>query len=198
MKFKGCDSILDSALIVSTADTAAARLGEILVQSQISRVTSVKTAGEARRLLTSADFDLFIVNSPLSDEPAESLAQYLTERLSGEVMVLVREERYNEMSDRLSSHGIIAVSKPLNRTHFWSALKMAEASHNRFNMMRRENMKLQQKIEDIRIINRAKLVLVSRISMTEPEAHKYIEKQAMDMRTTRRAVADSILKTHEP
>ncbi|MDR0930197.1 MAG: ANTAR domain-containing protein [Clostridiales bacterium] len=62
---------------------------------------------------------------------------------------------------------------------------------------RDENTKLNQKIEDIRIIDRAKLVLISYLKMTEDEAHKYIEKQAMNTRRTRRAVAESVLKTYE-
>ncbi|MDR0838084.1 MAG: ANTAR domain-containing protein [Oscillospiraceae bacterium] len=188
---------MDSALIVSAADAASAKLTEMLTQASIARVSAVNTAGEARRLLALSDFDLYVINSPIADEAAEKLAHDLTDRMAGEVMVLVKEDKFYEASDRMSAYGIITVSKPLNRMSFWSALKMAEASHNRFIMMRRENMKLQQKIEDIKIINRAKLVLVSRLSMTEPEAHKYIEKQAMDMRVTRRAVADGILKVHE-
>ena len=53
------------------------------------------------------------------------------------------------------------------------------------------------KIEDIRIVDRAKLILISFMSMSEKEAHRYIEKQAMDLRVTRRAVAEGILKTYE-
>ena len=60
-----------------------------------------------------------------------------------------------------------------------------------------ENNKLQKKIEEIRIVDRAKLVLVQVLSMTEPQAHRYIEKQAMDMRQSRTTVAENILKTYE-
>ncbi|MDR0906457.1 MAG: ANTAR domain-containing protein [Oscillospiraceae bacterium] len=188
---------MDSVLIISSAEKSSAQLGEMLVQSSIARVASAKSAGEARRILATSEFDLYIVNAPLADEPADILARDLIERLSGEVMMLVKEEKFLETTDRLSEFGVITVAKPLNRSAFWSAVKMAEASHNRFKMMRRENEKLRQNIEDIKVINRAKLLLVSRLSMSEPEAHKYIEKQAMDQRQTRRAIADNILKTHE-
>lgn len=63
--------------------------------------------------------------------------------------------------------------------------------------MRRENSQLKQKIEDIRIVDRAKCILISYLNMSEQEAHRYIEKQAMDLRTTRRAVAESLLRTYE-
>ena len=56
---------------------------------------------------------------------------------------------------------------------------------------------LEAKVADIRIINRAKLLLVQHLQMTETEAHKYIEKQAMDRCVTKRAVAEQILSTYK-
>jgi len=71
------------------------------------------------------------------------------------------------------------------------------ASHKRITGLKNENIKLQKKIEDIRLIDRAKCVLIQYLNMTEPQAHRYIEKQAMDMRITRAEVAQGILKTYE-
>ena len=52
-------------------------------------------------------------------------------------------------------------------------------------------------MEDIRLVDRAKCILISQMDMREEEAHRYLEKQAMDRRTTKRAVAEGILKTYE-
>ena len=60
-----------------------------------------------------------------------------------------------------------------------------------------ENRKLCRKIEDMGIVDRAKCVLIQVLKMTEPQAHRYIEKQAMNMRVTRRQVAEELLKTYE-
>ena len=60
-----------------------------------------------------------------------------------------------------------------------------------------ENFKLQRKIEEIRLIDRAKCILIQYLQMTEPQAHKYIEKQAMNLRQSRVQMAESILKTYE-
>ena len=51
--------------------------------------------------------------------------------------------------------------------------------------------------DDIRIINRAKYILMEYLSMTEPQAHKYLEKQAMDMRLTKIEVAENLLSTYD-
>ena len=56
---------------------------------------------------------------------------------------------------------------------------------------------LKQRMEDIAVIDRAKMLLISHLAFSEAQAHRYIEKQAMDMRATKRAIAEEILKTYE-
>ena len=60
-----------------------------------------------------------------------------------------------------------------------------------------ENKKLSRRLEDMGLIDRAKCVLIQVLGMTEPQAHRYIEKQAMDMRVSKRQVAEELLKTYE-
>lgn len=50
---------------------------------------------------------------------------------------------------------------------------------------------------DRKIIDRAKRALSKYLGLSEPEAHRYIEKHAMDLRVTRVDVAVSILKVYE-
>ena len=52
---------------------------------------------------------------------------------------------------------------------------------------------VEEKIEEIRIVNRAKWVLIEKRGMSEPEAHRFIEKEAMDRRLPRSLVAQEIL-----
>ena len=58
-------------------------------------------------------------------------------------------------------------------------------------------MKLQKKIEEIRLVDRAKCALIQYLNMTEATAHRYIEKQAMDTRRTKSAIAKDILNTYD-
>ena len=46
-------------------------------------------------------------------------------------------------------------------------------------------------------MDRAKCALIQYLQMSEPQAHRYLEKQAMDMRLTRAEVARSVLQTYE-
>ena len=80
---------------------------------------------------------------------------------------------------------------------FSKAVRLTEAMRNRLGGVKKENVKLRKKIDDIRIINRAKCILMEYLSMTEPQAHKYLERQAMDLRITKIEVAKRLLSTYE-
>ena len=62
---------------------------------------------------------------------------------------------------------------------------------------RRANVNLTREVEDMRLINRAKYVLIESLGYSENRAHKFIERRAMDERKTRREIALEILKTYE-
>ena len=63
--------------------------------------------------------------------------------------------------------------------------------------LRDQNIKLQKKIDEIRIVNRAKFALMQYLQFTEQQAHRYLEKQAMDMRKTKKEIALEIIKIYE-
>jgi len=188
---------MDSALIVTHSEKSIAFFMEMLTSASISRIVTLRTCGEARRLLMERDFDLVIINAPLSDESGESLARHIASKGTCQVILVVKSEYFDEVSAHTEEDGVLTVAKPVNRAVFWSALKLAKSASSRIKLMQAENKKLMQKIEDIKIVDRAKCILISYLSMSEQEAHRYIEKQAMDMRTTKRAVAEGILKTYE-
>ena len=47
------------------------------------------------------------------------------------------------------------------------------------------------------MVDRAKCAMIQYLNMTEPQAHRYIEKQAMDLRITKKEVARGILETYD-
>jgi len=193
---KGGD-FLESALIVSYSKKSHDFFADMLHSVSCHNIVTTATGGEGRRLLLERDFDLCIINAPLSDEFGESLSKYISAKGVCQVILIVNASHYEEVSNMVEDYGVMTVSKPINRNLFWSVLKLANATQNRLKSMEVENSKLTQKIEDIKIVDRAKCILISYLSMSESDAHKYIEKQAMDMRITKREIAERILKTYE-
>ena len=188
---------MKNALIVSCSEKGTAFFTELLNAADIHQIAILKSCGEARRLLLERNFDLALINAPLRDESGESLSRHIASKGLAQVILAVNNEYHDAVSAVCEDDGVLTISKPVNKAVFWFALKLCKSTRNKLKRAEAENAKLKQKIIDIRIVDRAKCILISYMNMSEKEAHRHIEKQAMDMRTTKRAVAEGILKTYE-
>ena len=188
---------MENALIISQTEKSIAVFTEMLHAASCHQIVTLQLCGDARRLLLERDFDLVIINAPLKDESGENLARHIASKRLSQVLLFVKSEHFDTVSAMAEDDGVFTIAKPVNKTIFWSVLKIAKAGQNRMRRLYAENNKLTQKIEDIRIVDRAKYLLISYLKISEQEAHRSIEKQAMDMRITRREVAEGILKTYE-
>ncbi|MCL2209291.1 MAG: ANTAR domain-containing protein [Treponema sp.] len=185
-----------NVLLISCTEKSIALFSDVLKDASIKRITVIASAGEARRTLLENDFDIVIIDAPLADESGEVLARYVAVKGSSQVILAVNSEHFNAVSAVCQEEGILTVSKPVDKNFFWSVLSLAKAVSSKLKRIQEENAKLKQKIEDIRIIDRAKCVLISYLNLTEKEAHRFIEKQAMDLRSAKRVIAEEILKTY--
>lgn len=188
---------MEHVLIISSSENGIPFIVEMLEQIEIVDVDIVSNIEEAKRQIELVVYDLCIVNAPLTDEFGDQFAKDFVKKNSGEAMVLVKAELYDKAYGKLDPAGVVVVSKPVSKTVLTNALKVTQATHNRIKHFQNENEKLQRELQDMKIINRAKCLLISCLRMTELEAHKHIERQAMDMRMTKRSVAEGILKTYD-
>jgi len=187
---------MESALIVSRTEKSAALFTEMLNEASVSQITILNSAGETRRLLLDQDFDLVIVDAPLQDESGEKLSRYIASKSLSQVILVVNSEHFDAASAVCEDDGVLTIAKPVNKDFLWYALSLTKSAGNRIKRIQAENTQLKQKIEDIRIIDKAKCLLISHLKLSEQEAHRFIEKQAMDIRSTKRAIAEGILKTY--
>ncbi|TCL44496.1 ANTAR domain-containing response regulator [Harryflintia acetispora] len=188
---------MDSVLIVSAGGKAQSALVQLLRPSGYAVSASVQSGADARRLLLGGDFDLVLINTPLSDEFGHELAVGAATGTGAGVLLIVRGEQADEVSARVEDCGVFVIPKPVSRQMFYQSLKLVAATRRRMLGLKSENVRLRQKIEEIRLVDRAKCALIRYLGMTEPQAHRYIEKQAMDLRLTRREISERILKTYE-
>lgn len=186
-----------SILIVAASEKHMEFFNCTLCDESFYAKTYVKTANEARNLFMNRSFDAVIINTPLTDEFGTELAKHISQSSDCGVVVLVRNESYEEISYSLESYGILVVAKPVIRTVFLQSLRLALATKERLMILERTNEKLKAKLEQMKLVNHAKWVLIQYLKMDEYQAHKYIERQAMDRRVTLKEVAEGIIKTYE-
>lgn len=156
------------------------------------------SGAQVRRLLAGRHFDFVVLSMPLSDEPGIDLAAWAAGELGAGVLLLVKAEHAEEISRRLEEYGVFVLERPVTPNFFASALRLVRASVRRAKGLEKEKMRLQGKIDEIHLMNRAKLTLIQYLGLTEQQAHRHMEKQAMDLRIPKTQVAESILKTYEP
>lgn len=187
-----------SALIVSTTEYAA-KFSDVLVRAGYDSVRQAYSGIEARRMLGEYDFALVVVNAPLADEFGYELAIYAVENTTSGALILVRSDICEAIENKVEDYGAVVMTKPVSQEGLFKTLKALRANHNRLNNIILSNRKLQDKIEELKLVDRAKCILIELEGLSEEDAHKYIERTAMDMRLSKKQVALKIisLKQHD-
>lgn len=184
-------------LVVASSEKGRELLLDLLKSSGHNQIMTASSGNEARRLFGQNNFETVLINTPLPDEFGDELALFATDTTAAGVILLVKSELAEAISSKVEDYGVFVVEKPIGRTLFYQALKLVTASRMRMLGLKKENIKLQNKIEEIRLVDRAKCTLIQYLNMSEEQAHKYIEKQAMDRRVSRKSIAEGILKAYE-
>ena len=183
-------------LVAGANDKTFALLQTLLPGSSYDPPLRAGSAGEAKRMVLDYAVDIAILNAPMRDEFGTQLALNLARDNVG-VLLLVPCESFDGVQDQVEDEGVMALAKPLTRQTLEMGLHMITALRGKLLQMDRRNRALQEKMTDIRTINRAKWLLIEQLRMTESEAHYYIERQAMDTRLSRREVAENIIRSYD-
>ena len=179
---------MPGVLLVSSSEKGRDGLAALLREASITQIHMAGSGSQARRFLIQGQASVVVINTPLSDEFGESFALFATEQTSASVIMLVKNEQADEVAHQVENEG---------KALFFQAVKLSLAAQRRMMGLQSENDRLQKKIMEIRLVDRAKCLLIENRGMTETEAHRYVEKQAMDLRITRREVAERILEQAE-
>ena len=185
-----------SVLVVSASEHFNQALPEILPIPSFSPINTVSNVSSAKRAIAERDFDFVIINSPLPDDTGMRFAVDTSESYNTIVLFLVRAEQYDDAYDKLAEHGVFLMQKPVSRSVFQIATGWLISARERIRKTESKTLSIEEKMNEIRIVNRAKWLLISELKMTEPDAHRYIEKEAMDRCVPKRKIAEEIIKTY--
>lgn len=146
----------------------------------------------ARRKVAEFSYNIVVINSPLTDEFGHQLASDISKISCAQVLILVKNEVFDDICRSLEPFGVITISKPLNRALFNQSIHLATSISLKLKLLEAENQKLLKKIEELKVVSRAKCLIVQNMNYSESDAHRYIEKQAMDLRISKIDFAMSI------
>ena len=182
-----------SVLVVSAAEKLNQGIVSLFHEAGYEDIRLLSNAASARREWTRRSYDFVVINTPLPDESGVRLAVSLSDAKDTIILLLLRSETADEITEKVCRSGIFTLPKPFSRQTFSRACSWMQSAREKLRMLEKKTLSLEEKMEEIRLVNHAKWLLISTLSMTEADAHHHIEKQAMNRGMSKREIAEEII-----
>jgi two-component system, response regulator PdtaR len=177
----------DEALIRLDLSEMLADEGFQVVGEAGDGVQAVQLARELR-----PDLVIMDVKMPKKDG-IDAAAEIVAEQIAPVVILTAFSQR--DLIERARDAGAMAyVVKPFSQSDLLPAIELAVARHAEMVALRAEVSDVTDRLEARKIIDRAKGLLMVNQKMSEPEAFRWIQRTAMDRRTSMQAIAQAVLE----
>ena len=181
------------SVLVVTKDSRLSQSISAMLVPPLFETEVLSDFNEARRRVSECLYNIILVD--YSEGEGADFAVDAAEALST-ILLLTPPSLFEEVSYRVEGYGIIAITNPFDQFYFYNMIKAAIAVQYKVQVLSSQTTKLKVKMEEIKQVNRAKMLLMQNMNMSEQEAHRYIEKEAMDRGMKRIAISEEIIKTY--
>jgi response regulator NasT len=172
-------------------------LAEMLRDEGYDVVGEAGDGQEAVDLAEQLQPDLVIMDVKMPGRDGiDAASEIAGKRIAPIVMLTAFSQR--ELVERARDAGAMAyLVKPFSVTELVPAIEVAVGRFSEIEALGREVAILSERLETRKLVERAKGLLQAKQGLTEPEAFKWIQRAAMDKRTTMKHVAEVVLETLE-
>ncbi len=189
--------ISHSILIVSGSEQFDISVKKALPAGSAAAVDVRRSEALARRGVLDRFYDIVVINAPLPDGMGIDLAMDIAENGRVSVCLVTPQEIYDQVLDHVTDYGILVLSKSFPPERLSHALRFLIASRDRMSALEAEIESVKDRMEEQRLISKAKFLLIEKKHMTEDEAHRYIGRQAMNSGMSRKKIAEQLLEDLE-
>ncbi len=185
--------------VVIAEDEALIRmdLAEMLVEEGYDVVGQAPDGELAVTLAEQHRPDLVILDVKMPRLDGISAAQRIAGQRIAPVVILTAFSQ-RDLVERARDAGAMAyLVKPFSKSDLVPAIEMAVSRFAEVQQLEAEVADLTERLETRKAVDRAKAVLQQRLGLSEPDAFRWIQKTAMDLRLSMRQVADGVLE-HGP
>lgn len=167
-----------------------------LPESTFMPTKIVPSISAARRCFADQDFDVAMINSPLPDEPGIRFAADVAVSHESVVLLHVKNDIHDDIYIKAAPYGVFTLAKPLSAQVMANAVRWLISARECIRKYEKKTLSIEEKMKDFRLVNRAKWILITEQDMTEQEAHRSIEKQAMDQCISRGEIAQEVIDAY--
>jgi len=186
--------------IIVAEDEAIIRMDliEMLREAGYNVIGEAANGREAISLARHLKPDLAILDVKMPEIDGISAAEVIVgEKLAAVLMLTAFSQR--ELVERARDAGAMAyLVKPFSISDLTPAIEMALGRYAQIQVLEAEVGELGERLEARKLVDRAKGVLMANLGISEPEAFKWIQKAAMDQRSSMSAVSEGVLAHYQP
>lgn len=191
------DDVRPGLRVLVAEDEALIRLDlvEMLREEGYEVVGEAGDGAEAVRLARELQPGLVMMDIKMpGTDGLEAASTIASERIAPVVMLTAFSQR--DLVESARDAGAMAyLVKPFSSTDVVPAIELAASRFREVATLEAEVADLTDRLETRKAVERAKGLLQARKKMSEPDAFRWIQRTAMDRRTTMRAVADAVIET---
>jgi two-component system, response regulator PdtaR len=182
-----------TVVIIDDSYGSRATLGQALKRLGFEVVGEGANGAEAVRLAQTLKPDVLFLAVGLPDMDGLTVAAHVLETLPIPILIL-SSHLDQELIRRAKEAGVMAyLPKPLREEELLPAIELAISRFEEFNALRKENADLRRILEDRKLIERAKGILMEREQISEQQAFARIQKTSMNTRRSMAEIAQAIL-----
>jgi response regulator NasT len=191
------DNAKPGTRVVIAEDEALIRLdlAEMLVEEGYEVVGEAGDGEQAVALAEELQPDLVVMDVKMPKLDGISAASQIAEKRIAPVVILTAFSQ-RDLVERARDAGAMAyLVKPFDKSDLVPAIEMARSRYAELRQLESEVADLSERLETRKVVDRAKGVLQEALGISEPDAFRWIQKTAMDLRLSMRDVADGVV-TH--
>jgi len=185
--------------IIVAEDEAIIRMDliEMLREAGYNVIGEAANGREAISLARHLKPDLAILDVKMPEIDGISAAELIvSEKLAAVLMLTAFSQR--ELVERARDAGAMAyLVKPFSISDLTPAIEMALGRYAQIEALEAEVGELGERLEARKLVDRAKGVLMTNLGISEPEAFKWIQKAAMDQRSSMSAISEGVLAHYQ-
>ncbi len=186
-----------SILIVSASEQLNTFIKRVISDGRFDGIEIRKSVAKAAQELAGRHYDVVLVNTPLPDDFGTELVMNICSKYTSGVLVLAPGDVSDDVTERTIDYGVTVLAKPVTARGLERNLRHLCAIQDKILNTEKKILSLEEKLQEMRIVNQAKCLLIEKEHISEEEAHRRIGKNAMDRCVSRKVIAQEIIDRWE-
>ncbi len=181
-------------IIIADADVGnRKKIKEMLVQAGYMVTAEVGDGRSALKVIFQTEPDLVIMDSKLPGVQGLGIIRIIEENRTAPVILLIESHEQGLLEEVKDFWIFGCLPKPLSDAQLFPAIEIALANFKKFTKLVEENKRLKTALEERKLVEKAKGIVMEAKGLSEQEAYKYMQKLSMDKCVPIARVARSIM-----